>query len=234
MDTNEKLNKIVRLLCETKGSIDNFSISNVFDERIESEEARYLVKKLISDGVVRRVNIYDNDEYISIEYIFETKLFFDKGGYRNGTSTVDNVQEINIIETSNKSDFINYSIINNLETLSASGFDLSRLVAICKELNIAFRNECYISVIMLSRALIDHIPPIFGQESFKNVYGNYGNRSFKEHMSHLDNSMRKIADSYLHSHIRRKESIPTINQVNFSPDIDVLLSELIRKIKENQ
>lgn len=47
-------------------------------------------------------------------------------------------------------------------------------------------------------------------------------------MSRLENSSRKIADSYLHTKIRKKESLPNKTQVNFSNDIDVLLAEIIR------
>ncbi len=47
-------------------------------------------------------------------------------------------------------------------------------------------------------------------------------------MTNLENSSRKIADSYLHTRIRNKESLPNRTQVNFSNDMDVLLSEIIR------
>jgi hypothetical protein len=128
--------------------------------------------------------------------------------------------------------FINQGRIDELKQINSNDFDLSRLVRICEELNTNYINKSYISVILLTRTIIDHVPPIFGQKTFGEVYGNYGTRSFKEHMSHLDKSMRKIADSYLHTHIRKRETIPTINQVNFSQDIDVLLAEICRHLNE--
>lgn len=84
---------------------------------------------------------------------------------------------------------------------------------------------------MLIRAIIDHVPPIFGATNFQNVYSQNGTKSFKQHMEHLDKSSRKIADSYLHGHIRNKESLPNNTQVNFSQDIDVLLAEICRILK---
>jgi len=51
-------------------------------------------------------------------------------------------------------------------------------------------------------------------------------------MTHLDKSSRKIADSYLHGQIRKKERLPNKTQVNFSQDIDVLLAEICRKIEK--
>ena len=50
-------------------------------------------------------------------------------------------------------------------------------------------------------------------------------------MGHLDKALRKIADSYLHLPIRRKEILPNQNQVNFSADLDVLLAEIVRQLK---
>ncbi len=107
-------------------------------------------------------------------------------------------------------------------------FDFSRLLQILTELDHAFSVGNYISVILLTRAILDHIPPVFGLNTFTEVVNNYGTKSFKDSMSHLENSSRKIADSYLHTKIRKKESLPNKIQVNFSNDIDVLLAEIVR------
>jgi len=106
--------------------------------------------------------------------------------------------------------------------------DFSRLMQMLKELDRGFSNENYISVILLVRAILDHVPPIFNLNTFTEVANNYGTKSFKESVSHLENSSRKIADSYLHTKIRSKESLPNKTQINFSNDLDVLLSEIVR------
>ena len=108
-------------------------------------------------------------------------------------------------------------------------FDFSRLIQMLKELDHAFSTNNYISVILLIRAILDHTPPIFGFNTFSEVTNNYrGTKSFKASVLHLENSSRKIADAYLHTKIRSKESLPNKIQVNFSNDIDVLLAEIIR------
>ena len=106
--------------------------------------------------------------------------------------------------------------------------DFSRLIQMLSELDHAFSVGNYISVILLVRAILDHIPPVFGLDAFIEVANNYGTKSFKDSMSHLENSSRKIADSYLHTRIRNKESLPNKTQVNFSNDMDVLLAEIVR------
>jgi hypothetical protein len=47
---------------------------------------------------------------------------------------------------------------------------------------------------MLTRAILDHVPPVFGVNTFAEVAINHGGRSLKEAMSHLENGSRKIAD----------------------------------------
>ena len=99
----------------------------------------------------------------------------------------------------------------------------------CEELNRCAENDCVLATAMLTRAIIDHVPPIFNAKSFDEVANNYrGSKSFKESMKHLSTSARSIADGHLHVQIRKKEVLPTRRQVDFSHDIDVLLGEIVR------
>ncbi len=121
--------------------------------------------------------------------------------------------------------------INELRSITSQKFDLSKLTELCEELTRCDADESLLAVTILTRAILDHVPPIFGYNSFSEVANNYGSGSFKKSMQHLQNSLRNIADAYLHTHIRNKESLPTRTQVNFSNDLDVLLAEIIRLLK---
>ena len=135
-------------------------------------------------------------------------------------------------DSSQDGQYVDRSRLQELKNVTATQFDLSRLIKILKELNTCYKNYCDIAVIMLTRALLDHVPPIFSCRTFPEVANNYaGSKSFKESMTHLENSSRKIADQNLHTQIRKKESLPNRTQVNFSNDIDVLLSEIVRVLK---
>ena len=101
----------------------------------------------------------------------------------------------------------------------------------CKELNDNYSLANYLSCGMLIRAILDHVPPIFGKSTFKEVVNNYGTKSFKDIISPLEDSARKISDSYLHNPIRKKEILPTKTQVSFQPNMDCLLTEIVRVIK---
>ncbi len=88
------------------------------------------------------------------------------------------------------------------------------------------------SIAMIMRAIIDHIPPIFSVASFAEVANNYsGSKTFKISMKLLQRSLRSVADSHLHIQIRNKETLPTFTQVNFKAELDSLLSEIIRLLK---
>ncbi len=119
--------------------------------------------------------------------------------------------------------------ISELKAISSDDFDLRKLVRLCEELNICFSGECYISMLMLTRAILDHIPPIFNCSNATEITNNYsGGRSFKAAMQHLNNTSRKISDYYLHSQIKNSEMLPNVTQIDFSNDLDFLLAEIGR------
>lgn len=126
-------------------------------------------------------------------------------------------------------EYVDLGRIGELLKISNQQFDLVKLIRFCEELNKCYANECFLSVTMLTRAILDHVAPIFGCKKFSEVANNYkGAKSFKQSMEHLEKSSRKIADSYLHVQIRGKETLPNKTQVNFSNDLDVLLAEVVR------
>ena len=129
-------------------------------------------------------------------------------------------------------DFLSVSRITELKNLKYKAFDLKKLIRMLEEINDNYSSGNFLSVSMLGRAIVDHIPPIFQFKTFNEVANNYGTISFKKNMSHLNVSMRSIADTYLHSPIRKNESLPNENQVDFSRELDFLLAEIIRVLKE--
>jgi hypothetical protein len=117
-----------------------------------------------------------------------------------------------------------------LRAVSSGQFDFKKLVRLCEEINAAYSQGCYIATAMLTRGILDHVPPIFGKASFREVANNYGGggKSFTETMHHLENAARKVADAHLHMPIRKSETLPAAQQVNFSAELDMLLSEIVR------
>ena len=125
--------------------------------------------------------------------------------------------------------FVSEARIAQLRALAPMTFDLRKLVRLCEEINIAYSGGALLATAMLTRAILDHVPPIFGMVTFSQIVSNYsGSRSFKEAMEWLEKAARKIADGYLHGQIRAKETLPEPQQVNFASQVDALLAEIVR------
>jgi hypothetical protein len=125
--------------------------------------------------------------------------------------------------------FVDPARLTALRAIRSADFDLSRLIRLLEELELSYQGGAYLAVAALTRALIDHVPPIFGAETFEGVAKNQkGGKSFSASMQLLQGSARKIGDAHLHTRIRSRESLPTRTQVAFSHDIDVLLAEILR------
>lgn len=128
--------------------------------------------------------------------------------------------------------YVDKDRIEDLQCISSSEFDLKKLIEFCEELNVCHSKGAILAIPLLVRAILDHIPPIFKMSNFTEVANNYKNgSSFKKSMLNLENSLRNIADLFLHTQIRKKEALPTKTQVDFKNDLDVLLQGIVRILK---
>ena len=133
----------------------------------------------------------------------------------------------------NNDEFVHSTRLDEIRKLNSETFDFTKLTQLCKEIDSNYRVGNFLSVVMNGRAIIDHVPPILGFKTFNEVSSNYGGKSFKKNMDRLNITMRNLADMYIHGPIRKKESLPNEVQVNFKSELDLLLSEIIRTVKEN-
>ena len=135
--------------------------------------------------------------------------------------------------------FIDEGRLQELKEISSkqSKFDLSKLIKLCEELNSNYSNENYYATGMLTRAIMDHVPPIFNCRNFQEVENNYpsGTKSFKEVMKVQALKIQKnISHGFLHEQIRESESLPNATQVDCSSAIDKLLEEIVRILKKSE
>jgi hypothetical protein len=117
--------------------------------------------------------------------------------------------------------------IDEIKNIVNADFDLTKLIAMLEELNLAYANKMVLTLSFLVRAIKDHTPPIFGQTDFNQV-ANSRTKSIKANFLNLENSLKNIADANIHQHIRKQENLPTMLQVDFKNDLDVLLQEIVR------
>jgi hypothetical protein len=131
------------------------------------------------------------------------------------------------------SPYVSLTRLEELKSFKLDDYDLVKLIQLCTELNSALSQKSPISIALLVRAIIDHVPPLFGKKYFSEVANNSSiGKSFSESMKHLDKSLRNVADAHIHVQIRQNEVLPTFNQVDFRADLDVLLGEIVRLLKE--
>jgi hypothetical protein len=126
------------------------------------------------------------------------------------------------------------SRLRELRKLVSSDFDFRKLIRLCEEINSSYAAGNYFATAMLTRGLLDHVPPVFGKKTFAEVVNNYGAKSFKGTMQHLDSGIRNVADGHLHGQIRKKETLPEPQQVDFRAGLDVLLGEIARIIESKE
>jgi hypothetical protein len=152
---------------------------------------------------------------------------------RNIEAQLDLLAQKRIASVFSSESFVDPERLAQLRGVISPRFDLSRLIKICEELDLCFQNECYLAVGMLTRSLLDHVPPIFGVSNFSQVANNYGGSgSFKDIARGLETMNRKIADSFLHTQVRRSESSPTRIQVDVRSGLDAVLAEVVRILED--
>ena len=128
--------------------------------------------------------------------------------------------------------YVDLTRIQEFKSIKSCSYDTSKLVRLCEELNLCYSRECVFATAMLIRAILDHVPPIFKMDNFEQVVSNYKwSISNKKVILNLQNFLRNIADSYLHTKIREKESLPNMTQVDFKNALDVLLQEIVRLLR---
>ena len=157
------------------------------------------------------------------EFVESLKHAEKKAALRNNTA----------LRTTGRLDFVDESRIIELKSLTNKRFDLGRVVRLCEELNSSLGSGNFFAIAFLVRAILDHIPPVFGCGNFAEVANNYATKSMKKSFDSLDSSVRNISDSLLHQQIRTTEPLPNLVTVNSSKELDVLLGEVVRVLREN-
>jgi len=122
--------------------------------------------------------------------------------------------------------YVDKNTLLRLNKIESGNFDLSRLIALCNELDDNYSLENYHSCAMLLRAIFDHIPPIFDKKNFDDVCAQHGGKSFKDIIRPLNETAKKIGDDYLHTQISKKVLAVTKTQVSFQANLDTLLNEV--------
>lgn len=125
--------------------------------------------------------------------------------------------------------FVDPTMIDVLRDTKISNLDLGKLIKMCEELNDNYERENYIACVLLLRAVMNHVPPVFGYQLFKEVSAHAG-RSVKAALELLEDNARVISDLHNHSLIRATEPLPTRSQIEpFRASFEILLHEIVAR-----
>jgi hypothetical protein len=112
---------------------------------------------------------------------------------------------------------IDPTLIDRLSTAASPRLDVAVLTRMCREINSCFAHGNLVATVLVMRAVLNYIPPLFECETFPQVVASSG-RSLKDSFSHLENGLRKIADFHTHRRISAAEFYPSAAQVEpFKP-----------------
>lgn len=125
--------------------------------------------------------------------------------------------------------FIDPKTLDELRGACRPGLDFGKLVRMCEELNDCYARENYVACALLIRAMMNHVPPVFGFHTFKEVAAHSG-KSAGAAFKLLEGDARIVADLHNHATMRAKEPLPTRAQIEpFQSSFELLLHEIIAK-----
>jgi len=126
--------------------------------------------------------------------------------------------------------FLSPDVLLKLKALGRQRLDPAKLVRMCEELNDSYARANYVSAVLLLRAIVNHVPPVFGATTFSEVVAQSG-RSVKAILARLNEDARPIADLHTHVVMRAMEHLPTKNQIEpYKASFEVLIQEVLARL----
>lgn len=222
------------------GDLESFRSCNPSDDPDEQtsvvESYRYLVTHLkylcrgiVPSGISEHLASIDPKAFESIYDVYNAKAEIDVVLPDILSVALDPCAE----ESAPTEYFVSAALVARLESISCGSFHTVKLAGYCRELNSSYYHGNVVACLLLIRAIMNHIPPVFGHSTFEQVAANVP-RSQKETFTHLQSGVRKLADMYTHTPIRRREAYPTRTQVDpYKAQVEVLLQEVLCRLEED-
>ncbi len=227
--SDDDLNKIVESYNIGKQHFfingQKYWLSNLFEIQIFSFEHEEIKTKEQLLEIAKIKNLFKKsmlDTYLPKEVLVKFGKNLTSDFIKDDYGSLSELDTMKITDL-----YVSTERITEISKIENPDFDFTKLIAMLKELNLAYQNEMTLTISFLIRAIKDHVPPIFNEPDFNSV-ANSRTKSVKANFLNLQQSLKNIADANIHQPIRKKESLPNLTQVNFKNDLDVLLQEIVR------
>lgn len=127
--------------------------------------------------------------------------------------------------------YIHEPLIEELEQKRKStSWHLDKLLGLLRELNDNHEAGNPYACAALLRAVLDHVPPVFGMKNFDEVASSYAwTTTDKAYMKKLA-EFRKTADDVLHRQIRRSADVLSMHDLPLPSYVNALLRECVNKL----
>ncbi|MEV1116124.1 hypothetical protein AB0I91_13715 [Actinosynnema sp. NPDC049800] len=126
--------------------------------------------------------------------------------------------------------YVDEGLIHQLETLQHPAWHLGRLIAMLHELNSNYAAGHAYSCLMLCRAIIDHVPRLFGVDSYAAVTSMPNISRSERKLLQLLGDKRFSADHVLHHHIGKKADVITMYDVPDRTGMNILIQHVIDRL----
>ena len=232
------MNNKTEIILELAEQIENFPLSSSDDTDVETAviySFKHLVKRFL--GHARKIQHQGFQGAITQINVNLVESIYDAYDLHSDLQViVDELKELMSKPSTEwmvlQTEYIDSSVIEVLNKIKNQKYDLSKVIQFCEEINGAFSSGYFLSTSLLIRALLNHIPPIFGQKTFAQVVAQ-SSKSRKELFKPLEEVARGVADLHTHDTIRHKESLPTRKQLEvFQPSIEILLQEIVAELQK--
>ncbi|MFJ1709724.1 hypothetical protein [Kitasatospora sp. NPDC088346] len=129
-----------------------------------------------------------------------------------------------IVLAAPRPEYVDAKLITELEQKAGTtAWKLDKFLQLARELNDNFANENPYACHALLRAIIDHVPPVFGQGSFEQVASSHPwGHTDKAYMRKLV-EFKKAADDVMHRQIRRSENVISMHDLPLRSYVNALL-----------
>lgn len=136
-------------------------------------------------------------------------------------------------EQSDCGPYVDAGLLADLEEVGKmTTWSLDKVCGLVYELNANFSARHPYACQALVRAIIDHIPPAFGQKGFAGVVSSHswGSATDKAHAKRLS-EYRSVGDDVMHRQIRNDPSLITMDDVPPRTQLNAVLRELLMVLR---
>jgi len=127
--------------------------------------------------------------------------------------------------------YVDLDLLVRLQALDHPDWNLAKLATLLNELNDNFERRNRYACHMLLRAILDHVPPIFGYRDFKTLANNHQwpNQVTKTYMRQLEDFKTQGHDA-LHGQVNAGKDLLSMNDVPPPVRLNALLAALMDQL----